>query len=62
MAEAAGSFVLWAVQFVVPGIRGETVFVYGAWAALELARRVFGRRELHVFGVVAFVWRTHVRR
>ncbi|MBI4531529.1 MAG: hypothetical protein HY709_08380 [Candidatus Latescibacteria bacterium] len=60
--EAAGLFILWAVQFIMPDIREEIIFVYGAWAAIELLRGTLGRRKLRVFGEVAMIWRTHVRK
>lgn len=60
--EAAGLFILWAVQFVFPDIREEMIFVYGAWAAFELTRGMLGKRKLRVFGEVALVWRSHVKR
>jgi cation:H+ antiporter len=44
--DAALLFVLWLVQFVVPGWREEIAVVYLAWAALLLALAVTGHRPM----------------
>ena len=36
--DAAGLFVLWLAQFLVPSLRAEIAIIYLAWAALEIAR------------------------
>ena len=33
--EAVGLFILWLIQFLIPGTRGAIIFVYGTWAAVE---------------------------
>lgn len=38
--EAVGLFGLWLVQFFVPGLREEIIWVYGAWAAWETVQLV----------------------
>jgi len=43
--EAAGIFVLWLVQFIVPHWRIEVAWGYGAWIALLVALYVTGRRR-----------------
>jgi cation:H+ antiporter len=60
--EAVGLFVLWAVQFAVPGLREEIIVVYAAWAAIELGLAVSGRKPLRAFPVFVQLWRTHSRR
>lgn len=50
--EAVGLFGLWLVQFLVPNIREEITYVYGAWALVETLKliRNFGERNaFHVF-------------
>ena len=44
--EALGLFVLWLVQFCVPGVRAEITLVYWAWALVELVRAVADRRRV----------------
>jgi len=45
--EAVGLFMLWFVQFLVPGIRGEITWIYGAWAFIGTGLLVknFGKRN-----------------
>ncbi len=38
--EAAALFILWLVQFLLPGIREEIIWVYGAWALIETFRMI----------------------
>ena len=73
--EAAALFALWAVQFVLslvnpgPGIVGtlaagihwHVTIAYLAWAALEIARMLFGHRKPAAFRLFAQLWRSHVR-
>ncbi len=49
--EAAGLFVLWIIQFFVPGIREEITIVYGIWAAAETLRLIARHRERNAFSV-----------
>ena len=49
--EAAALFVLWLVQFLVPGIREEITWVYGAWALIETFKLVKNRNERNAFSV-----------
>jgi cation:H+ antiporter len=44
--EALGLFVLWLVQFCLPGVRAEVTLVYWAWALVELVRAVADRRRV----------------
>jgi cation:H+ antiporter len=56
--EAAGLFLLWLVQFLVPSLRHAMIFVYGAWIVLELALVVAGRKSLSAFRAFARSWKT----
>jgi cation:H+ antiporter len=55
--EAAGLFVLWLIQFLVPSSRHLMLFVYGAWIAVEVALIALGRKKLAAFPAFARVWR-----
>jgi cation:H+ antiporter len=56
--EAAGLFLLWLVQFLVPSLRHAMIFVYGAWIVVELALVVAGRKSLSAFRAFARSWKT----
>ncbi len=49
--EAVGLFVLWLVQFFVPGLREEIIWVYGGWAAWETLQLVIHFRERNAIRV-----------
>ncbi len=49
--EAVGLFVLWLVQFLIPGIREEITVVYAAWAGFETIKLIFRRNERNAFSV-----------
>lgn len=51
--EAAGLFVLWLIQFLVPGIRQEMIVVYGLWAAVETFRMIKNFKGRNAFQVFA---------
>jgi cation:H+ antiporter len=55
--EAAGLFVLWLVQFAVPSLRHDMVWVYAAWIAAEVGLLVAGRKRVLAFGALARCWR-----
>ena len=55
--EAAGLFVLWVVQFVVPSLRLPMMYVYGAWIAIELILVLARRKKLEAFAAFARVWK-----
>ena len=44
MYEALILFVFWAVQFFVPSIREEMIWVYAGWCALEMVKMLFARK------------------
>jgi cation:H+ antiporter len=54
--EAAGLFFLWAVQFFVPSLRHQMLFVYGAWIAVEIALLLSGKKRLAAFPAFARSW------
>ena len=56
--EAAGLFLLWLVQFLVPSLRQPMLYVYGAWIAVEVALVLAGRKKLKAFPAFARVWRS----
>lgn len=60
--EAVGLFVLWAVQFAVPGLREEIIVIYAAWSVLELGLAASGRKPLRAFPAFVKLWRTHGRQ
>lgn len=49
--EAVGLFVLWLVQFLIPGIREEITVVYAVWAGVETLRLIARARERNAFSV-----------
>jgi cation:H+ antiporter len=57
--EAAALFVLWLVQFVVPGIRGPITWVYGAWALIETLRLAKNYKTRNAFTVFSKLLREH---
>ncbi|HYX21229.1 MAG TPA: hypothetical protein VFA98_10335 [Thermoanaerobaculia bacterium] len=55
--EAAGLFVLWLVQFAVPSLRHDMLWVYAAWIAVEIALLLAGRKRIRAFHAFARSWR-----
>ena len=55
--EAAGLFVLWLVQFAVPSLRHDMVWVYAAWIVVELGLVAFGRKQIRAFSAFSRAWR-----
>jgi cation:H+ antiporter len=51
--EAIGLFVLWLVQFVVPTLRHDMVWVYGAWIVVEVGFVVSGKTKIRAFAAFA---------
>jgi cation:H+ antiporter len=47
--EAAALFILWLIQFVVPGVREEITWVYGLWALIETVRMIKNFRQRNAF-------------
>ncbi len=54
--EAAGLFVLWLVQFLVPSLRHTMLFVYGAWIVIEVALHAVGRKKFRAFAAFRRAW------
>lgn len=50
--EAAALFILWLVQFLIPGIRGPITWVYGIWAFVETARLIKNFKVRNAFHVI----------
>jgi cation:H+ antiporter len=55
--EAIGLFALWLIQFVVPSLRHEMLWVYGAWIAIELGLIAVGRKKMPAFAAFARAWK-----
>lgn len=55
--EAAGLFLLWLVQFLVPSLRHQMLFVYGVWIVIEVGLVVTGRKKLLAFEAFARAWK-----
>jgi cation:H+ antiporter len=55
--EAAGLFLLWVVQFAVPSLRHDMLWVYSAWIAVEIGLLVAGRKRIRAFHALARTWR-----
>ena len=54
--EASGLFILWIIQFIVPGSRETITAVYGAWAFFETFRLIKNfkqRNAFHAFAALA---------
>jgi cation:H+ antiporter len=60
--EAVAIFVLWAVQFAVPSVRVEIMYVYGALTVVCLVQVYRGKRTVDAFRAFASSYRAHVRR
>ena len=73
--EAAGLFCLWLMQFALspvspgPGFWGfvaryihrAVTMAYLAWAAVEIARIVAGKRRAEAFRLFGVMWKRHIR-
>jgi cation:H+ antiporter len=55
--EAAGLFVLWLVQFAVPSLRHDMIWVYSAWIAVEIGLLIAGKKRIVAFGALARSWK-----
>lgn len=55
--EAIGLFALWAIQFLVPSLRHEMLFVYGAWIVIEIGLLLTGRKKLLAFAAFGRSWK-----
>jgi cation:H+ antiporter len=57
--EAAVLFALWVLQFAVPSLREELIWVYGALALLSVARILADRRRAGAVSAFGRQWRRH---
>jgi cation:H+ antiporter len=55
--EAVGLFALWVIQFAVPSLRHDMIWVYAAWIVVELGLVVFGRKRIEAFSAFARAWK-----
>ena len=55
--EAAGLFVLWLIQFLVPASRHVMLYVYGGWIGLELMLVAIGRKKILAFAAFSRTWK-----
>ena len=49
--EATALFILWLVQFLIPDVRQNIIWVYGIWAAIETARLIKNFKKRNAFQV-----------
>jgi cation:H+ antiporter len=59
--EAAGLFALWMIQFVMPSLRYEMLWVYGAWIAVELVLLAIGKKKILAFAAFGRIWSNRKR-
>lgn len=57
--EAVGLFALWLLQFCVPSLRHEMLWVYGAWIVIEVFLVAIGRKKITAFREFARAWKRH---
>jgi cation:H+ antiporter len=62
LVEAAGIFVLWGVQFVVPDLHEEVTAIYFAWVVYELFVSLVVRRRVAALTAFARLWKVHGTR
>ena len=60
--EAAGLFTLWIIQFFVPSLRHEMIWVYSVWIVVELLLLAVGKKKFLAFSAFGRVWRRRRRR
>ena len=58
--EAAALFLLWLAQFLLPGIRGGIIWVYGAWALIESLRLLKNYKKKNAFRACLQLVRKHL--
>lgn len=58
--EALGLFVLWIVQFFVPDVREEIIWVYGGWAAVQTVVMIVQFKKKNAFHVFKALAQTHL--
>jgi cation:H+ antiporter len=55
--EAVGLFALWLIQFLLPSLRHEMLYVYGAWISVELLLVAVGKKKIPAFAAFARTFR-----
>lgn len=60
--EAAALFILWLAQFLVPGIRGQIIWVYAAWALIETLRLAKNYKKRNAFRIFMKLSREYLRK
>ena len=55
--EAVGLFALWVIQFLVPSLRHEMLWVYSAWIVIELGLVATGKKKMPAFAAFARAWK-----
>jgi cation:H+ antiporter len=58
--EACGLFILWLVQFFIPGVREEIIWVYGAWALVETIRLTKNFKKRNAFSAFVKLSKEHL--
>jgi cation:H+ antiporter len=59
--EAAGLFALWAIQFLLPSLRHEMLWLYTAWIAVEVVLIALGKKKILAFSAFGRVWQRRRR-
>lgn len=59
LLEASGLFILWLVQFIIPDIRDEILWVYAIWAVIQTAFVVRNLDKRNAFKVFVQLCRSH---
>lgn len=57
--EAVGLFALWVLQFCVPSLRHEMLWVYSAWIGVEVFLVAIGRKKITAFREFRRAWKRH---
>jgi cation:H+ antiporter len=60
LVEAAALFILWLIQFMIPGTRAWIAWVYGAWALVETFRLIKNFRERNAFRIFVKLYKKHL--
>jgi cation:H+ antiporter len=59
--EAAALFIVWFIQFLIPGTREAIMWVYGAWALIETFRLVKNFKKRNAFRVFLTLCKEHLQ-
>jgi len=57
--EASALFILWITQFLIPDIREEILWVYGAWALIQTIVMIRGLKKRNAFQVFNELCKSH---